>query len=201
MKWFLDNWRLHAIVTTLLYECSDFILNTPKSTLGYNERRRQLLVQIRSAEKLCTKHRDAKVKELSDDNPEATIFTVYEMLSQTRENRTSYPINYLSVFSHMRVICLVLRVALGSKDATLVIEKVLALITWLQFFEAKQKGDFEFTELAAAVFNATMVTAKRWQDFALEVEQNYKEGQIQIIKPLLFREWLILSGITPNINN
>lgn len=201
MKWFLDNWRLHAITATLVYECSHFILNIPKSAPGYNERRRQLLVQIHSAEKLCTKHCDAKVKELSNNNPRATIFSVYETLSQTKEDRAGCQINYLSVFSHMRVICLVLRVAFDGKAVVTVFENALTLVAWLQSFEAKQGDDFEFTELATAVFNATIATASEWRHFATTTEENYNQGRLQVVEPLLLKRWLILSGVTPHINN
>ena len=78
--------------------------NATSDTQGYNKRRRQLIISIRSAEKICTKKGDAKVKELSNDDTEANLFTLYKKLSQTKEDRTGYPINYLSIFSHMRTI-------------------------------------------------------------------------------------------------
>lgn len=82
-----------------------------------------------------------------------------------------------------------------------VMENVLALVAWLQSFEARQKGDFEFTELAAAVFKATIVTSSDWRNFAAETEESADEGRIQVVEPLLFRRWLVLSGITPHVNN
>lgn len=192
-RWFLSNWSLQACMTTLLADCSEYILNINISRASNDGRRRSLLRQIRRIVKTCAQLRDAKVQELSDNEPRATLLSLYSKLSETQEGRTGYVINYISVYSIVPIICDILKTALGGEGSVAAVEAARTLAEWLDLFAKKQpQGEFGFNYRMEQLLTATLETADDWRRFAAD-------SGTSVAAPRLFRRWLLLAGIRPNV--
>lgn len=199
-KWFKDSWRLQAHTTTMLANCSEFILALNPETPGYEEKRQRLMDEVLGVEKMCAKQRDAKIKELSDNDPDASILSVYEMLSKTKEGRTTYTIHYLEGYTSTMVCSSILRGALGGRGALEAIESACTFAEWLdKFVKSLPEGEFDFSVAAAEMLKATRVTSAEWRRFAAESEESAAQGRILVVDRSLFRAWLVLSDITPRV--
>ena len=201
-RWFLSNWSLQACVTTVLADCSEYLFNINSEEVHNNNKRKRqnLLRNIHSVNKTCAQLRDAKVKELSDNDPEANLLSLYHNLSKTKEGRTGYQINYIGVYSAVPIICYTLEAALGGAVAVASIQAAHKLAEWLDLFAKRQpQGEFGLNNRMELLLAATLETADDWRDFAADSEMSAEQGTLQLAKPQLLRRWLLLAGITPRM--
>lgn len=180
-------------------DCSEFILNaTNYKPSDYTEKRQKLIQQTQRANQICTKLRDTKIKELSKNDPDATLFSVYEELGKTKEDRLNYPINFLEGYWQTMIACGILRVALGGTGVLAIAEDTLATSRWLDaFVKGLPPDELEFSECMEKFLEATVLTADDWRLFAAEAEASTEQGQVQVVEPELFRRWLMLADIKP----
>lgn len=184
----------------MLANCSEFILTFDPDTPGYEEKRQRLMDEVLGVEKMCAKQRDAKIKELSENDPGASIFSVYEMLSKTKEGRTTYTIHYLEGYTSTMVCSSILRGALGGHGALEAIESACAFTEWLEkFVKSLPNGEFGFSVAADEMLKATRATSDEWRRFAAESEESAAQGRNLVVNRSLFRAWLVLSDITPRV--
>lgn len=197
-KWFTDNWRLIALTTTLLAECSNFILNMNQEAPRYKTTRKKLIAQVQRVNNIREKLERAKLRELSSNDPKATLISVYEELSKTEESRDDYPIYFLETYSCARIQCGMIRAALGGSDTAATIEAAFTFAEWLDLFAKRFSPDgFGFGHQTKEMLKATLSTADEWRRFAAEAEESAGQGRVQVVHPQLFRRWLILAGIKP----
>lgn len=197
-KWFVDNFRLLAHLSTLIADCSELLLVMDRNGIGFNPRRRILTGQIQRVEKMSAKLCDAKVKELSESDPEADLFAVFDKLSESEEDRKGYPFNYLAAYVEAMIICPVLRVALGGKGALASFENTCTLVEWLDQFHKRMKpGESPFAGLCGRFIKATQANADKWRVFAAETEACTEPRNMMLVEPDLFRRWLIDAEIKP----
>lgn len=197
-RWFLSSWSLHACVTTLLADCSEYLFNINSEEVHNNDKRQNLLRNIRRVNKTCAQLRDAKIKELSDNDPEANLVSLYHNLSKTKEGRTGHQINYIGVYSAVPIICYTLEAALGGAGAVASIQAAHQLAEWLDLFAKRQpQGEFGLNYRMELLLVATLETADDWRDFAARSEMSAEQGTLQLAEPHLLRRWLLLAGITP----
>lgn len=182
----------------MLANCSEFILTSNPETPGYEEKRQRLMGEVLGVQKMCAKQRDAKIKELSDNDPDASIMSLYEMLSKTKEGRTSYTIHYLEGYTSTMVCSSILRGALGGCGALEAIESACTFAEWLdKFVKSLPSGEFGFSLAADEMLKATRRTSDKWRRFAVESEESAAHGGVLVVDRSLFRSWLVLSDITP----
>lgn len=160
--------------------------------------RKRLIAQAQRVSKIRGKLEHAKLKELSGDDPEATIISVYEELGKTKEGLYNYPIHFLEAYSATAIQCNLLRAALGDTDAVAMIEDAFKLVEWLDLFEKRfSPDDFGLGNEIKQLLKATLSTADEWRTFAAEAERSAEQGRVQVVEPQLFRRWLFLSDINP----
>lgn len=144
--------------------------------------------------KLC----NDRVQQVSENDPAATIYSVYEKLGETTEGRLGYEINYLAVYAKDEIICGMLHSALGGEGAVAAAQRAISLAQWMDAFRNKlPQEETCFSEDVQEFMRSTGGLEDEWRAFAAETEASAKQGRTQAIDPDLFRRWLIMSGITP----
>lgn len=164
----------------------------------YNERRRLLIRQIQRVEKMCSKLRNAKVKELSGNEPGADLFAVYEKLGKSEKDCKDYPFFYLATYVETMLICPLLRVALGGKGTLAALEQTCKLLEWIDSFEKRMQPEVHpFIGITGRLIKATRASLDEWRAFAVETEESADPRSILLVEPCLFRRWLIDTEIRP----
>lgn len=137
---------------------------------------------------------------MAENDPAATIYSVYEKLGETTEGRLSYQINYLAVYVKDDIICGILQSALGGEGAVAAAERAISLAEWMDAFRNKLPSEETcFSEEIQDILRSTVEIADEWRAFAAETEAGAKQGRTQAIDSDLFRRWLTMSGITPRM--
>ena len=199
-KWFLDNWHLAALTTTLLANCSEFILRGNCTNPDYKNQRQKMINQIQCVDSFNTELRDAKIKELSNNDPNTTLLSLYEELSQSKEGRLDYPIHYLQFYTDAMLCCYILQAALGGCGALAATERAYRFAEWFDLFVKRlPPGEFKLSVTAEAMVKATLATSDQWREFATEAEAYAEQGRLLTIEPYLFRSWLLLADIKPRL--
>ena len=194
---FIHSWRSAAMGTTLLAECSQFIINVPATTPNWADKRRKLLAQVKRLEQICTQGREQRLKELADE-PGADIYSVFEQLSSAKGGLRDYRLHLLALYPRDQLLYYVLRIALGGTRALAAAESAKELAEWFDAFGKRYtRAQFEYSPIFKQSLAGYLETADVWQFFAREAETGAANERPQVVDAKFFKRWMRLAGIKP----
>lgn len=194
---FIHSWRSAAMGTTLLAECSQFIVTVPATTLDWDDKRRKLLAQVKRLEQICIQDREQRLKELTDE-PGADIYAVFEQLSSAKGGLKDYRLHLLALYPRDQLLYCVLRIALGGAGALAASERAKELTDWFDAFGKRYtRAQFEYSPIFKQSLEGYLETANVWQFFAREEETGAANGRPRVVDAKFFKRWMRLAGIKP----
>lgn len=183
--------------TTLLAECSKFILNVAATAPDWAGRRRKLPTQLTRLEQVCIQGREQRLKELADE-PGADIYSVFEQLSSAQEGLRDYRLHLLALYPRDQLLYHVLRIALGGTGAAAAAESAKELAEWFDAFGKRYtRAQFEYSPIFKQSLAGYLETAHVWQFFAREAETAAANGRPRVVDALFFKRWMTVVGIKP----